>query len=365
MRRLVTFGLLLAMAAFGWAVYTTLGAHRSRTVSVHAQAPSQTKPKISLPGTVVVAQAGSLYRLRDGVFSEIATGGWTQPAIDPSHTQLVAVKRTVTTSDLYLLGTDGHVIRQLTQNGSRVTQLNHWSFYPRISLDGQTVFYSWDAKDLNNSYRVDLSIYAQPLARGQAQARRWTTPNFYTGGDVEPVPAPTGGLVYAKYDLNDAGQIFSQIWLTPRLGAPGKALTQPADDCSQPALSPDGAQIAMICASGQATRMMVADFNGAALGPPRVVLTGLAADPTWSPDGRSLVYFSPLIPSGHFQLYVQTVPPAPQATAAPAAGAVQRTPASTSTPVPAPSPTAPATPPPPVQVTTDNDFDTTAAPVWF
>src|SRR5438309_11122173 len=32
---------------------------------------------------------------------------------------------------------------------------NHWAFYPAISADGGTLFYSWDQKDLANTFRSE------------------------------------------------------------------------------------------------------------------------------------------------------------------------------------------------------------------
>jgi hypothetical protein len=353
-RRLLVPVLLVAMIAFGWFVYSTLSAHRSRVVTTSAEAPSHTKSMIKLPGTIIVAQQGTLYRFQDGTFTPIAQGGWVQPAVNPAHSQLVAAKRGADVSDLYLMDTDGHVLRQLTRDTSRVTQLNHWAFYPSFSPDGKTIFYSYDPKDPNNAFRVDLAVYAQPLSRPQAQARRWTTPNFFTGGDIQPVPlGSTGPLLYSKFDIDKAGKLFSQLWLQSRPGVPGRALTAPADDCSQPAMSPDGTRLAMICASGQqTTRLEVASFNGIRLGPPQVLVEGTPADPAWSPDGNSLVYYSPVAPSGHFQLFSVNVPASPAPS--PPARVGQKA---------APPPS--AAPPKPVQVTTDNDFDTTSAPVWF
>jgi Tol biopolymer transport system component len=142
-------------------------------------------------------------------------------------------------------------------------------------------------------------------------------------------------------------------------------LTALADNCSQPALSPDGTQLAMICTSGKQTaRLVVASFNGTSLGPPRTLLEGgLYASPAWSPDGQALAYFAPSGAAGHFELWWLAVPVA-----------ATPTPSPTATPTPAASagggassivvPSLPATPVP-VQVTQGVDLSATSPPAWY
>ena len=360
MRHAVAVLLLVAMVVFGVEVYAHLGSLKTRTVvTATAKEPARVKPKFSLPGTIVVAQDGTLYRLHQGLFQKIASGGWTQPAISPDHTQLVAVSRSWNKSDLFLLDLDGQVIRQLTRNGSRVVPYNHWSFYPRFSPDGQTIYYAWDPKDPNNDYRVDLAIYSMPTTGPQTRAREWTYPYFYSGGDVQPVPLRSGAVLYTRFDISDTGPPRSQLWLTQRQGTLGRPLTTTEEDCSQPALSPDGTMLAMICTGGgQVGRLEVASFNGSSLGPRRILIDGqLCAAPAWSPDGTALVYFSATGASGHFQLFYLSLPVA--ATASPSAMASASASATTATPSPSP------TPPRPVQISSELDFDPTAAPAWY
>ena len=345
------------MAGFGYGVYRYLGHLKNATLTTKASAPHRTQQFV-LPGTLVIAQGGSLYRLQGGVFTQIASGGWMQPAVTPDHQHLVAVKRAGNVSDLFELDLNGQVQRQVTRDSSRAVASNHWAFYPSISADGLTLYYSWDQKDLGNTFTVDLRVYAMPLAGAQRQARDWTLPNLGTGGDIDPDPLAGGGIVYTKYNINPQGQTVAQIWTTTRALALGRPLTAPADDCSQAAISPDGTRLAMICSSGtQVARLEVAPFNGTALGPAEVIAQGTIAVPTWSADGNGLVYLEGVQPTGHFQLFYVNMapPPTPAPTPTPKPGASPGPP----TPTPAP------TPPLSKQLTVDNDFDATSAPVWF
>ncbi len=316
-RALVSAALVLAMCVFGFGVYRYLDS--LKTVP-RPQPPDAMAALVKLPGSVYVAQGGALYRLARGRFTRLtADDGWMQPQASPDGSRLVAVKRTGNASDLFLLGVDGQVQAQLTHDGSRTVELNHWAFYPRFGPDGASVFYSFDPKDAANNYRVDLAIYALGVEPGSRPGRQWTRPNHYTGGDVDPTPLSTGALLYAKYSIDGAGKVHSQLWIQARAGSPGLGLTRPEDDCGQPAVSRDQGLVAMVCRHGQTLGDLVVvplDAANYELGSPRVVVTGqLAASPAFSPDGLSLAYFAPAAEGGPFQLW--TVALASQAHPAP------------------------------------------------
>jgi Tol biopolymer transport system component len=334
---------LLLAAAFGVGLYVWLGTLvNTGTRGGQVADPTQATALVNVPGTVVVAQSGSLYALRGGHFTRIASGGWTQPAVTPDHRHLIAVRRQSNFSDLYELSTTGPVERQLTSNASSQVDLNHWSFYPSVSPDGANVFYSYDRKYFAGSFLVDLSVYRMPLAGSQRQAQAWSTPNQGTGGDLQPTGLASGGLIYTKTEIDGAtNQVFAQVWYQRGQRTRGAALSPGDQRCQQPAVSPNGTQVAMICSAvGSATAQLEVaslDLAGVALGTPAVLATGLPAAPAWAPDGRSLLYFAPAGgqsgPAGQFQLYTVAIP---------AGGA-----------------------PEPRAVTAGDAFDSTAAPVWF
>jgi len=364
MRRLAMLLFIPLMLVVASGTYLYLGSLKSKVVKEGAKLPTVVKPKFELPGTMYVVQAGALFKLEKGVFTQVASGNWAQPTITPDHSKLVAVQRSDQSSDLYLLDLNGHIIKQLTHDGARIIDANHWAFYPRVSADSSSVMYSYDSPKYG--FQVDFSIWSMPLNGTQAQARRRTTPNDHTGGDVNPIPLGGTAVLYVKHS-NDATGVRSQIWYQPRSGFLGSALTSAADDCGQPALSPDHSQLAMICTGGtQSTRLEVAPFNGTTLGTPRVLIGGgLIAQPTWSPDGAGLAYFAPAGIVGHFELWwvpVGTVVPVttPKPTPKPTASATR---ASTATATPAVSTT--AAPIVPLQVTTGLDLTATSAPTWY
>lgn len=321
------------MLAFGIGVYHAAGHFKGGHNQV--QRPTQITAS-PLPGTMYVVQGGAVYRFQHGSFTQVTSDdGWMQPAA-ASNGQLVIVRREVNYSDIYLVSSSGRRLAQLTHNStSGAAEGNHWSFYPRVSPDGQKLFYSFDPKDPYNDYRVDLAIYASAPS-STSNAIPWTVPNQFTGGDVSPVPLKDGSLIYTKYSIDDQSQVHAQIWIQRRAGSVGAALTTPELDCGQPAVAPDEKSIAMICTRGsnQSAELDVASFDGAALtlGTPTVLVSGdLVAAPAFSPDGKTVAYLAPTSPGGGFQLW--TVKPG-------SAGSVR-------------------------DITTDLGLDSTSAPVWL
>ncbi|MBV8445720.1 MAG: hypothetical protein JOZ92_07380 [Candidatus Dormibacteraeota bacterium] len=340
MRRFVTVLVLLAlMGAFAFGVNRFLASRRT-VISATVQAPTKSKPKFALPGVMIVAQDGQLYRLQDGEFTSLdlpTDGQWMQPAAVPGQHAVVAVERFAAYSEVFLVSDSGTLLGQLSHNktGSSTIQYNHWMFWPRVAQDGHTVLVSYDAPKSIDSYEIDFAIWKGDLS-GSLVQEQLSDPNGYTGGDTQAQPLPDGSFIYAKYTINNEA-LLSQIALQKGAHDDPALLTSTDDDCGQPALSPDGTQLAMICiggTSGQSSRLEVASFNGTALGTPRVLVQDcLCSSPAWAPDGSGLVYYNTADATGHFEMWWL-------------AGA------------------ATAAPKPTKLVTTSDDFDATSAPAW-
>jgi len=354
MRRAIALLALVALSgAAALGTYRALESMKRSIPGAHAAA-SGARAR-ALPGTLFVAQGGRLYSFRAGTFRQLTgSDGWMQPALSPDGTRLVAVRRSGNFSDIYLLGLDGRVEAQLTHNESPAVERNHWAFYPRFSADGQTIFYSYDPKDPYNSFRVDLAVYAMPVA-APARARVWTSPNHYTGGDVQPVPLKSGALLYTKYSIDPQGTVHSQLWIQARPLSPGAALTKPEDDCSQPNVSPGQDVVVMVCTHGSGSPSLEVaplDLANYALGPATVLVEGQqAAAPAFSPAGTEVAYFAPAAGGGSLQLWTVKL-------------AVQPSPAAAGSPGPTASPAGAPAGPVRQQVTTNLAFDSTAPPAW-
>ncbi|HXZ99958.1 MAG TPA: hypothetical protein VEK76_06370 [Candidatus Binatia bacterium] len=384
-RRAATAAILVVlMAGFGAGVNRYLASRSSRVDAPPVHNPVQFHPQFTLPGSIYFAAGGGLYSLHGSTITELQPPGqgWTQPVLLPDGSALLAVKVTTNYfSDLYELNLDGSIESQLSHDSGKVTatQLGNddWIAYPAVG-PGDTLYFSYDwpkggVCEPGNGYQVDYSIWSTTLGTEIDRAgvvkgkditqQSWA--NYYTGGDVSPVPLLGGGLVYVDYEsaYGDTGELstplagavpgteVSQIRLDPKGGSPatcapgedGTALTQPGDDCAQPALNPDQTEIAMICTpvvagapSSAESDLVVASFDAATgtLGPLQRQVTGvLAASPTWSPDGQDLLYLAPEGGDGYFQLWYLK-------------GATA------------------AVPGHPRQITSNLDLDATAAPAW-
>ena len=369
--------LIGAMLLSGVGTYAYLGAHQS-ILRQGPKAPTQlsARPASLLAGTLYLAQGGSIYSLSGGQFQRLtAPGGWMQPAILANGSDLIAVKRDWAYADVYRLGTDGHVIAKLTNNAapSKYSDIgaNHWSFYPTLAPDGKTIFMSYDSSKVFD-YEVDLAIWQMPLTGTRAQWHQWTFPNSYTGGDVQPVPLASGGLLYVKYDQGADGKKAAQIWYKPQRTGNAAALTSLDDDCSEPALSPDGKTLAMICTSKQQfAHLVLADFNGSGIGALRTVVSDrLVAQPAWAPDGSGIAYLAPAQSNQPFQLWwlpragYEVPKPGSTPSASPAVSSTPGKPTPTPTRRPSPKPSPSPTPVTPIQITNDLGFDASSPIAW-
>jgi hypothetical protein len=383
-RFLLAVGLAILMVVTGVSSYVYLGSRQSKVV-VHVQKPTEATPKaqpFSLTGTLFLAQSGALYSFSAGRFHQLTDeDGWTQPSLYPDGSYLLAVRRQPFYSNVYKLTRLGYSVVPLTNNEAPPNVrwdpgANTWSFYPRLSPDGGTMFMSYEGPKFGQfngypfeDFNINFSIWAVPLGGQIRQGRSWTTPNEYTGGDTQPLPLPGGALIYTKYDYDPDGNRVGQLWYTNRAGSAGRALTSQAVACAQPSLSPDGANIAMICTYGkQVSYLTLATWNGSTLGPLKVVLSNqIVAQPIWAPDGSGIAYLAPSGAAGPFQLWFlpknayNPPPPPPVPTPTPTPGGPHNG--------PFPSPTPSSIPPPPVvkpiQVTTSAGFDATSPLAWL
>jgi Tol biopolymer transport system component len=343
-RAISVVALLALMAAFGVGVNRLIA---SRKTNIHSETssyvPTATRPAIILPGTLYLAQGGQLYRMSDGFFTSLhsstSAGTWMQPAYVPGTQNVVAVLRSAEYSNLYLLNSQGKVIRQLSNNAvvaSKVTHvwLNHWMFWPHFGPTG-TLYFAYDQPKNSSTYAVDFSIWSGSLT-GSLAKQQLTTANPFTGGDVDPTPMANGDVMFSRYSISN-GNAFSFIALATKPLVQPVILSTGTQDCGQPAPSPDGTMVAMICIGGtglQSTRLEVASLADTKLGTPRTLVTNcLCSAPVWAPDGSGLVYYNATDTAGHFELWwIKGA-----LTAAPAA---------------------------PLQVTTSLNFDATSPPSW-
>lgn len=389
-RALVAAGIAVLMVVSSVGTYMYLGSRQSK-VAAPAQLPTSATPSptaFNLPGTLFVTQSGGIYSFSAGRFHSLTPvgAGWTQLA-PYSGGQLLAVKRTLLYSDIYVLDRFGNVHRQLTHNTAAALNYDpsarHWSFYPRLSYNKKSIFMSYDKPKFG--FDVPMSIWSMPVGGNISQGRLWSTAIDYTGGDVQPLPLRSGAIIYTKYSYGpDCTGLESQLWFT---GAPeqaiggarvcypppgdthGRPLTKASEGCSQASLSPDGKTMAMICNHGtQESFLTLASWNGKTLGPRRTIVSRqLVAQPTWAPDGSGIAYLAPAVLGAGFQLWF--LPKGAYAPPPPSPSPAKPTPTPGVTPNPSPSPSPSPTVAPvvikPVQMTSNLGLDATSPIVWL
>lgn len=372
----ILLGVFLALVTAVGSVssYLFLDARQSK-VAVAPVKPTAAQPTphaFTPPGTLFMAQDGALYSYSLGRFRQITTeDGWTQVSLMPDG-NLLAVRRGTFSSDIFILNRYGRPLQQLTNNAaprrSYDTGDNHWAFYPRATGDGKTIFLSYDKP--KGGYEVDLSVWSMPATPGGlGRGTDWTYSQGYTGGDMQPIPTPTG-LVYTKYLRADDGTIHSQLWFVnrpyPNTLYAGKALTSQTQDCRSPSFNPDFSWVAMVCTYGkQESNLVIAPFTGSGLGPMKTIISDqMVAQPVWAPDGSALAYLAPAVADMPFQLWylprAAMFPPAPSPVPSPTPGV---SPSATQSPSVLPSPSK-ALPIKPIQLTVSVGLDATSTMAW-
>jgi hypothetical protein len=343
-------------------------------VAAAPQKPTASTPRaqaLVLPGTLYLTQSGAIYSLSAGRFHQLTPeAGYTQPTLYPDGSNLIVVRMFHTYSDLYVVSRFGRLVKQLTDNAAPPRELdpgyNYWSFYPRLSPDGQTLWMTYDGLKCHpECFDVSLAVWSMPFGGSIRQARAWTDGGYYTGGDVQPIPVPQGGVIYTKYSYGPDQKLVGQLWYTNRPNSYGRALTDPGEDCRSPSLAPNGTQIAMICTyEKQISYLTIATWNGSSLGPRKTLISNqLVAQPTWAPDGSGIAYYAPGTPDGPFQLWwlprAAYEPPPPSPLPSPTPGGPHNG------PLPTPTPPPPAQAVKPIQVTTNDGFDATSPMAWL
>ncbi len=310
--------LICLMLASGLVANRTLAVLQTHATT--ASLITTTSPQVRLQGTIYVSQQGSIYAISSSTVRRLPLpqgGDWTQPRVLPDGSLLV-IRRSDAYSDLYHVSASGHVISQLTSDGqassNRTLQLDHWILWPAIGPDGTSVYFATDSPKPapRQSYEVDFSLWSAPLGsafnigdNGVSGATRWSVPDLFTGGDIQPVPLPDGSVLYSSYANTGKGTVVTVLGMQTTPNSPMRSLTTPHQDCGAPAVAADGVTVAMVCTnSGQTADLEVATLAGSALGPLRVVAANcLCNSPSWSSSGDSLLYMNASDPDGNFGLW--------------------------------------------------------------
>jgi Tol biopolymer transport system component len=143
---------------------------------------------------------------------------------------------------------------------------------PRVSRDGRRLV--CEARTNVGSLRV--LDPAAPQGLGQ-----WLT--RAGGGDFGPSSARSGRIAFSSTRNGT-----SDVWISEADGGGARPLTSDADPDADPAISPDGGRVAFVSSRGGRRGLWLVSAEGGA--PRLLAAVDVLERPSWSADGRRLVY---------------------------------------------------------------------------
>lgn len=174
----------------------------------------------------------------------------------------------------------------MNANGTGRRQLTDFlstAFYPSLSPDGQTIYFSSNQSGTFEIYSIDIDgNRLQRLTNG-------------IGSLYAPELAPDGGrIIFANSG--------SGLWIMNPDGSEARAIT--FKDDIDPAWSPDGSMIAFASNHSGQRQLYVANANGKKV--EKVTdLSNMGGRSSWSPDGTKLAFYRG--PAGDHDIYVINV----------------------------------------------------------
>lgn len=231
----------------------------------------------------------------------------------PFGSQIVFSGRVGRFKDLFLMDMDGSNVRQLTNDRGLALS-------PDWSPDGSTLLYTAYRDRVPDLFLMDVATgRSRQLTRGPAlevggaftkdgrslvtsvskdresslvlldlngtQIRSLTPPNRAI--DVSPSFSPDGSEV--AFCSDRAGR--PQIYVMGADGSNARRISFVSSEyCTSPAWSPKGDRIAFVCRADGGFQLFVANPDGS--NPVQLTSGGDNEDPSWSPDGRYLVFAS-------------------------------------------------------------------------
>lgn len=296
-RRRGLLGALLAMGLLGGCSLP------SPTAARPALPAASASPRAPIVGTLYAVRGYNLWRFQGTTARQLTrSGDVLDPAISTDGSHLAFIRRGRSYSDLWLADASAQNARAVTRHDGGSLARDFWAFRPAWSPDGAAIAFVSDRGRRGEDTDPVLWLYQLEGARFRALSRA----NPLAGGDTDATWSPAGdALVYTsylyEYPDGPVPQIAARLTYCDLKRRCDLFLSPPTERNFQPAWSPDGKWVAFVraTAAGDDLYVMPApareDLGGRAPFPTAratLLVSGMVAQPAWSPDGSSLAYLA-------------------------------------------------------------------------
>ncbi len=315
---LVLVGLLLASCSRSSPPLTPNGDAVPTSITgeqVAPAAPNNARPRSDgIEGRLLFAHNGTIWLWQGNEPRPlIATGNAWQPAWSPDGERIAYVARGQSYSDLVLANANGQTVAEITANSSDYPlQSNEriydtmWAFYPVWSPDGQTLYalsqpgkpYGVPATD------YPLTLFAWDLTPSGGGATQLLNDMYANLGRFALHPNGKD-LVFTRTTLRkDGDQRLHRLDLTTSTVEPYPGTPYRSYD---PTFSPDGRWLVYTARHENQTDLWVLPGNapsGTTPVPQRLTTLGTARAPVFAPDGSQLAFLAVPPDAPRFELWL-------------------------------------------------------------
>ncbi|MFN8532164.1 MAG: DPP IV N-terminal domain-containing protein [Dehalococcoidia bacterium] len=244
--------------------------------------------ELKVPGRIAFSRDGNLWKLEDGVPTQLTKGGKDlQPAWSPDGTVIAYVKREQDYSDILLYVNGTGDFKPLTNNRFAKTT---WVFRPTWSPDGKQLAF------VSDQFGWDLGLF---LMNANGSGVRRISQGESSGGVDSPTFSPDGKTIALAAFRGP----IQQVWLFTIATGRWTQVTTHQEGAYDPRWSPVDDKLAYTARENKKNDIWVTDLEGK--NRKRLTTDGAARAPAWSPDGKFLAWIAEH--NGSFDIWAAAV----------------------------------------------------------